>query len=128
MTTPLPYPVIGGLENVYFEDSFVLDIVARRDEVVFSLDLVLTPDHPMYRPPGAAERHCYRRAELVFGGVRELRWRNSDVPPSRDASGEIDLGNIDSLTAVGGAYELEGDWGSMRIEAATAEIRLLGAG
>src|SRR2546423_7078222 len=38
MTSPVPYRAIGGLDGVYFEDSYVLDIVARPGQLVISLD------------------------------------------------------------------------------------------
>jgi len=124
MTTPAPYETIDDLRHVYLEDSYVLDIVARPGQVRLALDLVLTPDHEAYRPPEPGEQHCYRRAELVFERVVDLRWRHSGAPPAVDATGEPDLGSIDSLTAAGGRYRLEGDWGSMEIESAAPAVRL----
>jgi hypothetical protein len=126
VSTPVPYQVISGLDDVYFEDSYVLAITARPGRVVISLDLVLTPQHPEYRPPAPGEQHCYRRAELVFEGVRQLWWRSSNAPPASDASGELDLGNIDSFTVGENRYHLEGDWGSMDVDAAHPSIRLSG--
>jgi hypothetical protein len=125
VTAPVPYSVMPGLEHIYLEDSYVLDIVARSGWVTFVLDLVLTPGHPSYRPPQPSEQHCYRRAELAFEGVRTLLWRHSQLPPARDATGETDLGSIDSFVEVDGRYLLEGDWGSMEVQAAGPRIKLL---
>jgi hypothetical protein len=124
VSAAVPYNLIAGLEHVYLEDSYVLDIIARVEHVVFRLDLVLTPGHPLYRTPQPTEQHCRRRAELEFGSVRELLWRNSGLPGARDATGEVDLGSIDSLVQVAGRYLLEGDWGSMDVQAKGLEIRV----
>jgi hypothetical protein len=109
-----PYTEIDLLRHVYLEDSYVLDVVARAGLVTFCLDVALTPEHELYEKP-SAEQHSYRRAKMIFDGVRELVWNYAGYRPARDATGEIDWGNIDSFLVQDGRYSLEGDWGRMEL-------------
>ena len=111
---PRPYTAIDVLQHVYLEDSYVLDVVARPGLVTFSLDVALTPEHELYEKP-STEQHSYRRAKMIFDGVRELVWNYDGYRPARDATGEIDWGNIDSFLVQDGRYSLEGDWGRMEL-------------
>ncbi|MGW4482134.1 hypothetical protein [Rhodococcus triatomae] len=110
------YSAVPGLGEVYLEDSYVLSITERPHQFTFALDLVLRPGHPQYHPPHPDERYCYAAARLVFDGVAEVTWLTRVGTGFPDASGEADLGNIDSLTTFGdGWYVADGDWGRVRI-------------
>lgn len=113
-----------SLDGAYLSDSWVLDIAVRPAEVVFELDLVLLPGHPAYHPPEPGEAYCYRRASLRFAGLREVTWRVGEGPPSVDSDGELDYGNIDTLRTDGEVYELDGDWGAMRLVADPPQVEL----
>ena len=103
------------LDGLYLEDSYVLAIDDKPGRVVFKLDAVLTPEHPAYTSPPPDEQYCYRKGELVFDGVTAVDWLERSYRTSTDATGEEDLGNIDSLIVEGGAFHLEGDWGVAKI-------------
>ncbi|KQR52385.1 hypothetical protein ASF88_12645 [Leifsonia sp. Leaf336] len=104
------------LAQVYLEDSFVLSITVTPGRVVFDMEVVLLPPHEMYSAPADGERYHYKRGEVVFSSVKSLTWSGQGVPPSTDpVDGSIDFGNIDSMTAEGSTYFLEGDWGRMQI-------------
>ncbi|MEU2014141.1 hypothetical protein [Nocardia sp. NPDC019302] len=106
------YPVLSDL---YLEDSYVLEVIERPTEVVFVLDAVLTPEHSMYRAPGAGEQYCYVRGDLIFENASRVEWLEKSFRKYKDASGSEDMGNIDVLTNTDGVYYLEGDWGKVRI-------------
>lgn len=110
------FPALAG---VHLEDSFVLDISDTADSLTFSLDAVLRPCHPRYRDPRLGEQYCYRHADLVFENVSRLDWITRTGRSFTDATGEADLGNIDSLTHNGNHYELTGDWGEVHRETPT---------
>lgn len=111
------YSSIPGLENLFFEDSWVLEIVRYADRIVFRVDAVLTESHPEFAPPRPGEQYCYRRGELVFDAIRSLRWEASGlVRAGIDPSGETDLGSIDSFVKVGETYVVVGDFGTLTIE------------
>lgn len=109
-----PYSTLPGLESVYLEDSWVLSIGVTPGMVRFELDAVLLRQHAAYHPPKPGEAHCYRRATLTFGHVSSVEWRAMGTA-TVDATGEIDYGNIDTLTRSGEHFHLAGDWGDMRI-------------
>lgn len=115
-----------GFANVHLTDSWVLDVTVRPGEVVFDLDLVVLPGHPSYGEPLPDEQYCYRSAALRFPDLAEVTWTMGTGPPAIDPDGEIDYGNIDTLRTDGDVYELDGDWGAMRIVAGAPVIDLLG--
>ncbi len=111
------YSGIPGLENLFFEDSWVLEILRHADRIVFRVDAVLTESHPSFAPPQPGEQHCYRRGELEFDSIRSLRWEADGlVRAISDPSGETDLGSIDAFVKVGETYVVVGDFGTLTIE------------
>jgi len=111
------YSGIPGLEDLSFEDSWVLKIVRHADRIVFRVDAVLTESHPRFAPPKPGEQYCYRRGDLVFDSIRTLRWSADGlVRAGIDPSSETDLGSIDSFSKVGEAYVVVGDFGTLTIE------------
>ena len=119
------YWQLSGLEHVYLEDSYVLDVREERSSLEFLLELVLTEDHPDYTSPEPGEQYCYRKAQLVFPNVQDVRWLEKTATPYRDATGSIDYGNIDALTAEQGHYRIEGDWGVVEVESSAPTLKLV---
>ncbi|HVW39840.1 MAG TPA: hypothetical protein VHC18_00665 [Amycolatopsis sp.] len=109
------YDQFPDLAGVYLEDSYVLAIREDADTVSFALEAVLTPQHPRYRPPQPDEQYCYAKANLVFTSVSEVRWLERSGLVFTDATGEADLGNIDTMNYTNDHYELTGDWGQVQI-------------
>ncbi|HEV2187604.1 MAG TPA: hypothetical protein VGR70_10380 [Stellaceae bacterium] len=121
----VPYEKLPGLEHVYLEDSFVLACIERESEIVFSLDLVLTPGHESYTPAEPNEQHCYRPGKLIFRNPTAVTWLRKDFSdPSFDASGQFDFGAIDSMTLEDGVYRLVGSWGAVTIKSDPPTILL----
>jgi hypothetical protein len=126
MTEPRQsYRELVHLQAVYFEDSYVLGIREWNGVIDFLLDLVLTPQHPLYAPPAPGQQHCYRPARLRFPHVTRAEWAQRVIVPARDANGDVDYGNIDKLERRERGYDVAGDWGSVRIESASPELLLL---
>lgn len=127
MNAPVtPYTEIPGFEHVYLEDSFVLGVVASPGRLTFTIDAVLTPEHPHYQPPKQDEHHCYQRGVIVFERVGRLVWEGQGNPPAVDATGEIDYGSIDSMYAQGPLFSLSGEWGKIQVESHTPVLKLNG--
>jgi hypothetical protein len=105
------YTDFPDLANVYLEDSFVLAI----DETPTSLSFRLARSHPRYHDPRPDEAHCYADAVLTIAEATKIEWVNRSAQTYRDATGEEDLGNIDSLQHHDDHYEIAGDWGHVRI-------------
>jgi hypothetical protein len=66
MIQPINYYELPGLKNIYFEDSYVLNIRSSSTSVQFLLDLVVTKNHPRYQPPLPQKQYCYKQALLKF--------------------------------------------------------------
>ena len=109
------YSQLRGLAGVYLEDSYVLSISEALSEFTFVLDAVLTPHCTRYAPPKPDEQYCYARGKLVFANVTAIKWIKRSAQQYTDATGEVDLGNIDSLVFEQGLYIAEGDWGQVQI-------------
>lgn len=113
------HEAFADLAEIYLEDSWVLNVAPTERGATFRLDVVLTPSHPRYQSPSPGEQHCYRRAQLTVGGRRRSLLRPSDIPPARDASGELDFGNIDVFIQADwdgeASWELSGDWSDLQI-------------
>lgn len=118
------YEDLPGLETFVLEESWVLHVTARPGSVSFRLEVALTPQHPLYRTPEPGSYLCYVDGRLDFEGVTDLDWTGQGAMPATDATGEVDYGHIDALTWDSGLYELQGDWGAMRIWAKSARVVL----
>ncbi|MDT8910035.1 hypothetical protein [Amycolatopsis sp. PS_44_ISF1] len=114
------YTDFPDLADVYLEDSFVLAIDETPTSLSFRLEAVLTPSHPRYHAPRPDEAHCYTEAVLTITDATKIEWITRSSHTSRDATGEEDLGNIDSLQHHDNHYEIDGDWGRVRIYSSAA--------
>lgn len=68
------YFEIYDLKNIYLEDSFVLGIKEKNNEIEFIVDFVLTENHPLYSIPKENENYCYKKGILLFKGVTSVLW------------------------------------------------------
>lgn len=66
------YTEFPDLAGVYLEDSYALGITETPDSLAFTLEAVLTPDHPNYHEPKPGEKYCYVNANLTIGAT-EMR-------------------------------------------------------
>ncbi len=114
-----------ALRDVYLEDSWVLALRQNDGQLTFDLDAVLTQSHPEYEGPKPGQQYDYRRAELVVIGD-DLLLELSGAALATDATGQTDMGNIDSWqTDAEGWSLLVGEWGSARVRSARVQLALL---
>jgi hypothetical protein len=117
-----------ALGSVCLEDTWVLAVRPSDGQVAFALDVVLTEAHPDYQSAKDGEQYDYRLADLVVTGD-ELHVELSRARPAIDASGETDLGNIDSwCTDADGWSVLEGEWGTVRVLRPTVRLNFADGG
>lgn len=114
---------IPGLEQIYFEDSYVTDIIEEKEKFIFILDAVLKEHHFLYQPPKPGEQYCYRTAYLEFPALRQVVWLERNFIRYTDADGETDYGNIDIFYGEANTYHLEGDWGIVELSSGTPIIQ-----
>jgi hypothetical protein len=110
-----PYTEFPDLANVYLEDSYVLAIDEAPHSLTFTLEVVLTPEHPRYHTPLPGEQYCYVDGFLTLNGVREIEWLSRSANAFTDASGEEDLGNIDTFRQDVDYFDIVGDWGHVHV-------------
>lgn len=111
--------------NVYLEDSYVLGIEERENELLFELELVLLEGHPYYSEPAKDKQYCYRRAQLSFLGVKKVQWLRKDLHQITGIDEEVDYGNIDQMWFENGVYFVEGEWGKLEIVADKIDLQFL---
>ncbi|HEY8395303.1 MAG TPA: hypothetical protein VIK96_00840 [Bacilli bacterium] len=109
------YYRIPSLENVYLEDSFLLDVEETNRNIIMRVEIVLTENHALYEKPLPDEAYCYRNAKLTFSDFEKSVCLEKKFVPFTDASGEVDYGNIDFLHLSNGVFEIGGDCGHLRI-------------
>ena len=120
----VPYSQFSGFENVYLEDSYVLDIHINPSSVEFLLLVVINEQHPLYSPPECNEQYCFRKGMLRFPNVARLAWLEKSMKPYTDATGSVDYGNIDEFYLAGEYYNLRGDWGSLEIKSSPPSLEV----
>ena len=110
--------------DIFFEASYVLGLRLAPYVLELEMDFVLTPEHPEYLPPPIVSQECYRHGMLRIENFRNVIWEATGSPPSHDAVGEIDYGNLDELTHDGSAWLLVGEWGTIKVEGGTFSLVL----
>jgi hypothetical protein len=122
----LDYTLIPRLAYFALEDSWVLAITASPGAVVFDMDLTFAKNHPEVKPPREGEAVYSRTGAIRFTGVTSLTWSSQGALPATDLNGDRDYDAIDSFQWEGTTYVLDGEWGAMRLEAASVEVTLTG--
>ena len=110
------YTEIPNFADVLLEESWVLKIAETEDSLRFEMELVLTSNNPRFVPPGPDELYCTAMGDIEFWAITDRLWVKRTNLFSRDATGEIDFGNIDSLTFEGDTYVMFGDGGELRVQ------------
>ena len=114
----LNYYQITGFEHIYLEDSYVLDIQITQTFAKLQVLAVLTKEHDLYKTPLPNEQYYYVNAAILFSNVKKAEWVKKIMLPIKDASGDIDYGNIDEFYFQDGHYHIIGDWGELDIVSA----------
>ncbi|GAA4215393.1 hypothetical protein [Actinocatenispora rupis] len=122
--TPTPYTDLPGLADLLLEESWVLDIAAHPGRITLRAELVLTPEHPEYAPPGPQEQFCTRFGTLTLPEVVTLTWTGQGARPIVDPDGSIDYGNIDVFVRSGRTTRIDGEFGSLLVESDAPKVEL----
>jgi len=106
--------------------SFVLIWELASETLMIDVDLFLTPEHPFYEKPRPAEKVCIRPAVIEFPFCEGVEVVNAAADAT--TSGVVaDLGHgaISGLCRLkNGHYEIEGDFGVVRIDAERPILKL----
>jgi len=113
---------------VNVEQSFVLSWHLEREILFVDVDLRLTSEHPFYEEPRPAEKVCIRPAVIEFPVCENIELVDSTGHESRqEGISKLGLGAINGLRRLAdGRYEIEGQFGVVRIDAERPLLRLKG--
>ena len=110
-TEPMDYwdrfPDLAGL---VLEESWVLEVAPSERAMALRLDAVMTEEHPRYRPGERGGQYAYVTGWLTLSSDEPVEVELSGAPPTRDAAGETDLGQVDRFERVDQeSWEAEGN-------------------
>jgi hypothetical protein len=113
-------------EGVLITDTFVLGWHREGNRLIFAVEASLWPGHPSYEPPRSGEWACYKPGRLVFDDVEAVEGLPDMQSAHRysDADGGQDFGSLNELVAEPGGYRIEGDFGVVRVRAASVRLEV----
>ena len=108
--------------------SFVLSWHLESDTLFIDSDILLLPNHPFYEKPRPAERVCIRPAIIEFPFCVDVALDGSPAGGDLKALvGELGHGAVTGMRRrADGCYELQGDFGTVSIDAERPVLRLKG--
>lgn len=105
--------------------SFILSWHVESETLFIDVDLLLTEDHPFYEKPRPAEKNCIRPAIVEFAFCQELQLSGRPKGPVEYIANTLGHGAIKGLRRLAdGCYEIEGDFGTVLIDAERPLLRL----
>ena len=115
------------LIGVMVDDCWVLGWRATNDQLIFDIEASLWPGHPNYEPPKPDHWACYKRAQLIFSGVREVvgLLPMSEAKSTTDPDGSVDYDSIDSLEQTNGGFSISGEFGDVFVSANAMQLVVL---
>ena len=118
---------VSDLENIDFQNSFILDWRMEGSDLVFDIEACLTQDHPSYVTPKPGEAMCWALGRLVFdspAGIHGLKDKKQ-VRSTTDQDGSRDYGEIEVLAMdATGEWRMVGEFGEVTISGATISLTL----
>lgn len=112
----------GDFKHIYLEDSFVLNIEESEIQISFTVEMVLTENHPLYTPPSSRDKYCYKTGKIIFRRLESVSWISKNMQQFIDADETVDYGNIDLFELNPDGYHILGDWGEVIIEAPSLKL------
>ncbi len=119
------YYNLKGFEDLYFEDSFLLNIEKSKTRLSFIVEIVLLENYHLYQAPKAGEQHCYKQGKIVFEDFKSVSWISENFETTINIDGSEDMGNIDVFNFSSGKYHLEGSWWEVEIESPLPKLSWL---
>ena len=117
---------VPDLAEIYLEDSYILAVDLDSSKLSMDMEFVLREGHPLWRPPNPDEHYCYQRGKLVFKQVHDMTPERIDwhCVPARDASGEIDYGNVDAMKVDLPVVCLEAGFGKIQFRCTAIQVAM----
>ena len=112
--------------DVMVQDCWVLGWRTENDSLVFDIEASLISGHPLYESPKPGEWSCYKTAQIVFSGVREVSGLLpiQSVRATVDPDGSVDYGSIDSISQETNGFAIVGEFGNVLVSASAVRLHL----
>ena len=112
--------------DVDLTESFVLSWHFESGTLFIDVDVLLLPEHAFYETPRPAEKVCIRPALIEFPFCERIE--SNGLLVGEDIAADIDKlghGAIEGLQRLAdGCYEINGEFGTVKIEAERPLLRL----
>jgi len=126
-TDAIPWRQLREFAAVDLARSFVISWHSVGNSLVIDVDVLLEPEHPFYEKPRPAEKVCIRPASIEFPYCDALEADTVESSEVIEIIRNLGQGAIADLHVLDdGQYEIEGDFGTVRIEAERPIFRLKG--
>ena len=125
---PVDWRKLRGFTAVELTSSFVLSWYFESGTLFIDADILLLPDHPHYEKPRPAEQVCIRPVIIEFPFCVDVAL--DGISGRRDLKkfvGGLGHGAITGMQRrVDGCYQIQGDFGTVSIEAESPVLKLKG--
>ena len=116
----------GTFDQIDWSDSWLMGLAfPETGSILLTLDLRLTPDHPLIVRSNLIELQCsepYRTASLHLVGATIERPSALRFTISTGAGNDFDLGDIHHAQCTESVFHLEGDFGVAQIGFSSASL------
>ena len=124
---PVDWRQLREFAGVDLTASFVLSWHFQSETLTVDVDVLLTPEHPFYEKPRPKERVCIRPAVIEFPYCESLSCSELAEAMPATIAGKLGHGAITGLRRLeDGCYEIDGEFGTVRIDAERPLLRLKG--
>lgn len=118
------YDIFSELQNVYLEESFLLELTRDNSSITMLIEAVLLEKHPLYSPPKSGQKFCLCDIRVTAYGVSDVQWPHKMVPIGLEE--RPDYGNIDMFYKEEGVYHIEVDGEVLKFRAEKMVVVCLG--
>lgn len=113
--------------DVDLTGSYVLSWHLESETLLVDVDVLLEEKHPFYEKPRPAEKICVRPAIIEFPYCEAMGRKSGALVPPVEIVATLGHGPIKGLRCLAdGRYEIEGEFGTVFINAERPLLRLKG--
>ena len=110
-------------KDIYLEDSYLIWLKLKQNELILGMDFVLCESHELYSKPKPDHQYCFMKGQLILRDFSALSFEGGEFRPSKDAENEIDYGSIHFLSIEHDEVVIGGEWGEIKVKNGTISIQ-----
>jgi hypothetical protein len=116
------YHTFKSFENIYLEDSYLLDVDISDTKITLTVEAVLTEEHSQYSEPEKEKKYCYQIIDIIFSNVTSYAWNKKNMHLISGGDVAPDYGNIDFFYKEKAQYNIGGEWGTLQIRSNVPQV------